>query len=88
MDTFSIELNPAEMDDAGWERFNNLMAEIQDGMVKYQHEIAEELNISEACAEYVQYLRTRSRWTQEKEDQPIKMDQAGETLPNVLAGDF
>lgn len=88
MDTFSIELIPAEMNDGDWDELNNLMADIQDANVKYWQELSKELNISYQCAMYVCYLRGRSRWTQEKENQLIKMDQAGETLPNVLAGDF
>lgn len=68
--------------------FNKAMNTQQDAMSKDEKNIASTLNVSLHTAGLIQYLRTRSRWTQEKEDELVRLDQAGETLPNVLAGEF
>jgi hypothetical protein len=46
-------------------------------------DLGSELNISEACAADVYYLRTRSRWTQALEEELIALHRAG-TPPNVF----
>lgn len=48
----------------------------------YLESLAKELKCSVACAGDVWYLRQRSRWTQELEDELIGLYKAG-TLPNV-----
>jgi len=68
--------------------FNRTMDAIQEVMLEDQQQIAQTLNISLHTAGLVQYLRGRSRWTQEKENELVRLDQAGEELPNVLAGEF
>lgn len=45
--------------------------------------LSKELNISEACASDVWYLRTRNRWSQELENQLIELHQAGNP-PNIM----
>lgn len=68
--------------------FNRTMDLWQDAMVQDQKNIAKAFDISLSDAGLIQYLRTRSRWTQEKEDELIRLAKAGEELPNVLAGEF
>lgn len=45
-------------------------------------DLAKELNVSELCAGDVFYLRSRSRWSQELEDELIERHQNGER-PNM-----
>lgn len=68
--------------------FNKLMDAWQEAMLEEQKNIAQNLNVTLYAAGLIQYLRSRSRWTQEKEDELVRLDQAGEELPNVLAGEF
>lgn len=44
--------------------------------------LSKELNVSEGCANDVFYLRSRSRWTQELEDQLIELHRKG-TPPDI-----
>jgi len=50
-------------------------------------ETAFEFGISVAAAEKILYLRERSRWTQEKEDELIRLARSGEELPGVMRGE-
>ena len=70
------------------EEFQKVMNKVNDAMVKDAESIAEEFGISIGQASNIRYLRTRSRWTQEKEDYLIKLAQENKELPNVFAGDF
>jgi hypothetical protein len=70
------------------EAFTEVMDMWQDAMDNERNSLVKELGVSTQCAGYVQYLRTRSRWTQEKEDQLIELDKKGQELPNVLSGAF
>lgn len=45
--------------------------------------LAEELNVSPGCAIDILYLRTRSRWTQELEDELIRLHKEGNP-PNIM----
>jgi hypothetical protein len=86
--TFSVELHPENMSQEDWDKFNALMYKVQDGYQEEIDNIQEEHQISSACAAAVWYLRSRSRWTEEKEQQLINMDRRGEPIPNVGAGEF
>lgn len=55
--------------------WNELEQMIQD--------LSEELNCSYACAADVWYLRQRSRWTQELEDELIRLYSEG-NVPNIM----
>ena len=46
-------------------------------------EIAAEHGISEHAAACIWYLRTRSRWSLEGEEELVRMDKAGEPMPNM-----
>lgn len=61
-----------------------------DPFIAWQNEVdkeirtlAEGLGVSVTCAGNIWYLRTRSRWSQEAEDELIRMDKAGEPAPNI-----
>ena len=85
--TFVVEL-PTDPNDPRWDTINKAMAEHQDNVQLYIEKLAKELGVSIHCAGCVHYLRGRSRWTQEKEDQLIQLDKEGKELPNVLAGEL
>lgn len=70
------------------DEFNAMMDAYQEVMIEDQENIAKTLNVSQRAAGLIQYLRGRSRWTLEKENELVRLDQAGEELPNVLAGEF
>lgn len=81
LETFVISsiVNPSSGD---FNAMNELMKLVQDETTKYIQDLAVELKISKACAMDVYYLRTRSRWTQELEDQLIDLHAKG-TVPNM-----
>ncbi len=58
--------------------------EIQDEyyneLESYLEDLAQKLNCSRACAGDIWYLRQRSRWTQELEDELIARYAAGEAV--------
>jgi len=84
MDTFCIEMNEKDLENKeAMDALNDFMDEWQDAMVKYILEEAKRLGVSDKCAGDIIYLRTRSRWTQELEDELIRMDKAGEPAPNM-----
>lgn len=65
------------------EEANAAFEEWQGSMEKEFKEIADRFGVSENCAANIFYLRTRSRWSQESEDELIRMDKAGEGQPNI-----
>jgi hypothetical protein len=82
---FSITMtNPTEKE---LKFITEAFLEMQHEMLAEQEELAEALNVSMACAADVQYLRTRSRWTLEKEKELIRLHKEGNP-PNVLSGEF
>ena len=83
MENFAIEIpvnNPKAMED-----FQKLMNDLQDETNLYVENLAKELNCSVSCAMDVHYLRSRSRWTKEIENELIRLHLIGEP-PNVLSG--
>ncbi len=68
--------------------FNKAMDALQDQTIAHIRDEAKKLEINESDMSLIFYLRTRSRWTQEKEDYLIELSKAGKPLPNVLAGEF
>lgn len=80
MQTFSMEVpvnDPKKM-----EEFQEIMNKVHDETNAYIHKLANELNVSEACAMDVFYLRTRSRHTPELEQHLIELHAQG-TPPNM-----
>lgn len=58
------------------------MNSVQDETAKYITKLSEELQVSEACAWDVWYLRSRSRWTQNLENELIQLHKDGNP-PNM-----
>jgi hypothetical protein len=79
---FSVEV-PLD-DQEAMKRFDDAMAEMQDEHWKYVENTAKELGVSDGAASDICYLRTRSRWTQEKEDYLVRLAKAGQPLPNIF----
>lgn len=72
------------------EEFQQALEESQEFMVAQEKEIREKYGVSENTASAILYLRSRSRWTLEKENELITRDKAGDPIPlgKVLAGEF
>lgn len=72
------------------DEFIQALNESQEYMIAEEDRIKEEFGVSENTASAILYLRSRSRWTQEKEDELIDRDLAGMpiSLGRVLRGEF
>lgn len=59
-------------------------------MEKEEERAAQDYGVSKQTASAICYLRTRSRWTREKEQELVDRDKAGNpiSLNTVLSGDF
>jgi len=70
--------------------FNEIMNMWQDSMVAGIKALAEELDITESVAGDIMYLRSRSRWTQELEDQIIAAFRSGNPIDSglILSGEW
>jgi hypothetical protein len=79
MPTFSVDLTEVE----NWDVFNEIMSDYQEEQMKYIESLAEDLGVSVKCAEDVNYLRSRSRHTEELEAELIRLHQEGNP-PNVF----
>ena len=80
MDNYVIEIeNPSDTD---LDNLSDFMNKVQDETVKYVSDLSEELGVSEHCAGDVYYLRTRSRWSQELENELIELHQK-KSPPNM-----
>lgn len=86
MKTFRIEVQ--DLAEGDLDALSEVMSEWQDEMVLHIRDEATKLGISYSAAADVVYLRTRSRWTQEKEDHLISLAREGKPLPDVLSGEF
>lgn len=72
------------------EEFHQALDESQDFMIAEEEKISEEYGVSGNTASAILYLRGRSRWTLEKENELIARDKAGNpiSLGVVLSGEF
>jgi hypothetical protein len=80
MDIFSVEI-PHD-DEEAMKSFCESMDLLNQAMIDLSSKTAKELNVSDWCADNILYLRSRSRWTQEKENYLIWLDQHNMELPN------
>lgn len=64
------------------------LLEWQEQTTKYIEEEADRLHLTLGEMSDIYYLRTRSRWTQEKEDYLIQLAKEGKPFPNIMAGEF
>ena len=79
MSTFSVDLSKVE----NWDAFNEIMSDYQKEQLEYIESLAKELDVSVECAEDVNYLRSRSRHTEELEAELIRLHQEGNP-PNIF----
>jgi len=77
-----MEVFMIEMTDENKDQIQDVINIVQDETAKYIQDLAGELQISEACAFDVWYLRTRSRWTQSLENELIQLHKDGNP-PNI-----
>lgn len=82
-EAFCIE-TPAEMSQEQRDQLNKTMDRIHKEMLKEVNSLAQEKSISLDTASDILYLRSRSRWSQEKEDYLIALDKAGLKTPNIM----
>ena len=80
MACYSIEISD---DEDGFEKLHALIDFIHEERVKEEKLFAQERGISHACASDVLYLRTRSRWSHELEEELIRLHKEG-TPPNIF----
>lgn len=83
--TYRVEMDRKDLSDPDKiQAFSDVMLKAQDEYVEHVLKIAEELAVSESCASNIVYLRGRSRWTQELENELIRMDKEENTQPNIF----
>ena len=79
--TFSVEI-PLN-DEFAMKKFQNAMDSLADKTTAYINNLAKDLNISISCASDVWYLRTRSRWSEENEQELIRLHSINQA-PNIF----
>jgi hypothetical protein len=84
-ETGAMDLSPEDFNDPGTMRVvDNLLQQKQNEWDKEKELISAALDIDFEWADCVWYLRTRTRWTQELENQLISMARNGETPPDMI----
>lgn len=70
--------------------FYQALEESQEVMIHEEQMIQDQYEVSPQTASAILYLRTRSRWTQEKEKELVDRDHSGNpiSLGAVLSGEF
>lgn len=70
--------------------FTDALDMMHETLAMDQAALQENLEVSEETASAIQYLRSRSRWTPEKELELIVRDRQGDPIPlgYVLSGEF
>ena len=81
-ESFSIEI-PIN-DDKAMDAFQKAMDAYHDEMDKMIAKEAKELGIDVGAMNEIWYLRSRSRWTQERENYLINLAKEGKELPNMM----
>jgi len=81
---FSVSLSGEQLNDPmAMKALECFLSDCQEAQSREVYRIAEELDVSESCAIDIAYLRMRSRWTEELEDELIALHRAG-TPPNIF----
>ena len=83
MRTFVVTF-PDLSDTARMDSFQEMMDAVHDATNVEIQGIASEHNITIGAASNIWYLRTRSRWTQEKENYLIWLDQHDQDSPSIM----
>lgn len=70
--------------------FLGALAEAQEQMIEAEKDVRIHYGVSRNTASAIFYLRGRSRWTMEKEQELVARDHAGDpiSLGMVLSGEF
>ena len=76
----NVSLNGVSMNEEEMQKAMDEYAEVTN---QYIDEVAAEKKVSFQCANLIVYLRSRARWTQEKEDELVAIDHAGDPLPRL-----
>ena len=76
MTVFDIDIKKVDEENK-WDKLQEFMDKAQDETEKYIEGLAKNLGVTYDCACDVWYLRTRSRWTQELEDELIRLHKQG-----------
>ena len=77
-----IDLNEVSENEA-WDKLQTIIDEVFNDYRIHIEEMAAKLGISLACAHNIFYLRERSRWTQDLEDELIRLHKEGNP-PNIF----
>lgn len=86
--SFAVEM-PDRDDVEGWKAFNEMMDEVNEASSKAIDNIMAEHQVDFQTANAVWYLRSRERWTQEKENELLEWKKVkSEQFPNVFSGEF
>lgn len=83
MESFSIAF-PDPNDTEKMNDFQKIMDQATDAWNAEIRKVADEHKVSDGAAANILYLRTRSRWTQEKEDYLIWLAQNDQDSPNIM----
>lgn len=83
METFCVTF-PDPNDTKKMDDFQKMMDAVNDAHIAAIRQLAVELSVSEGAAANISYLRSRSRWTQEKEDYLIWLAQNEQPAPNIM----
>lgn len=71
------------------EEFQALANADFDRMAREEENIKEQYpGIDDQCAGYILYLRSRSRWTEAKELELVRLSISDKPLPDVYSGEF
>jgi hypothetical protein len=88
-EAFCVSLSADDVrDSAKMAALTDMMVMVQDAYVAECDKLEKELGVDSDYAMAIFYLRGRSRWNQEKENELIRMCKDGEECPNVFAGEF
>lgn len=82
-----FSFNGVEMDQ---ESFMEALDLAQESMMESESAIRQQYGVSDQTASAIFYLRGRSRWSEEKEQELVDRDRAGNpiSLGAVLSGEF
>lgn len=84
MSTFIMDY-PNPTDHNAMDDFQKIMDALSAAAYADLQKIAAALEITEGQAADIQYLRTRSRWTQTKEDYLVWCFKNGHTAPDIMS---
>jgi hypothetical protein len=81
-ETFVIDLTQIQ-EQGKIDEFQEIMDSLHDSYINECQQLSKQNSISSVCASNILYLRSRSRWTQELENELIRMDKEDNIQPNM-----